>query len=415
MLVCTPNEDGKKGWTVTVQTAEDSEPKHLSFDALFVCAGHLSKPSIPSFSDREKFRGDFLHSHTYRRPGPFDRKRVALIGLGSSAVDIACELAPGASEVHVVTKRGGWVLPRYVLGKPTEAWDNRATQVWVPVGAAQWLQTKLLDIVEGKPPEVLRPKHKLLEQSPTIRGDFIEKVRTGGIVVHRAGVERFTEDSIVLDSEEKELKVDVVIACTGYDQFSYPFLPTDCLRTPGQTPPHRADLYKLMVAPKYPNLFILGHAELLGPAAPVFDAQARWACAVLTNRIILPSPDAMRTEIAKLHSWQARHFLPSERHALLTYMIPYVDELLAPLGARPSFGKCLGRVFTSGHPWRALRVLNAVWFGIPSAAQWRLFGEGASEELATETVLRIAEGKEALSEGEVRLLGLQVKQEEALN
>ncbi|CAN8105720.1 unnamed protein product [Discula destructiva] len=416
---------GSSGWTVKVRGKDQTGEEETVYDAVFVCVGHLSSPATPDWPGRDAYKGEFLHSHFYRRPGPFDRKKVALVGFGSSAVDIACELAAGADEVHVISRRGGWVLPRYVLGKPTEAWDNRATQVWLPVSTAQWIQTKLLQIVEGKPPTVIQPKHKLLEQSPTIRGDFIEKVRTGQIIVHRANVDRLTEDGLILSSptddsntaqkkqeqqqqqQHEELQADVIIACTGYNQHDHPFLPADLSRG-ADTPPHRADLYKLIVPPRYPhNLFMVGAAELVGAAAPAFDAQARWACAVLTGRIALPSPAAMLAETRAFHAWQARHFLATERHALMQYVVPYVDELLAPLGAKPSFGKCLGRVFSSGHPWRSLQVLNAVWFGIPSGAQWRLFGYGAKEGLATETLLRIGRGGETLSDGEVRLLGLK--------
>lgn len=134
VVACAPREGG--GWSVTVRQAAggsssgDGEvpatekEEQLFYDAVFVCVGHLSTPKTPAFPGRDAFTGQFLHSHYYRRPGPFDRKRVALVGFGSSAVDIACELAPGAEEVHVISRRGGWVLPRYVLGKPTEAWDS---------------------------------------------------------------------------------------------------------------------------------------------------------------------------------------------------------------------------------------------------------------------------------------------------
>lgn len=265
----------------------------------------------------------------------------------------------------------------------------------------------------------MQPEHKLLEQSPTIRGDFIEKVRTGKIIIHRGSVERFTKDGLILSStdngkqgalqkgeEEEHVQAEVVISCTGYEQFDQAFLPSDVTRS-ADTPAHRVDLYKLMVSPRYTNLFMIGHTETVGPVAPVMDAQARWACAVLQGRIRLPSPDKMLAETRAFHAWQAKHFLSTERHALMLYVVPYVDELLAPLGATPSFAKCVGRVFSSGHPWRSLQVLNAVWFGIPSAAQWRLFGYGAKERLATETLLRIAGGKEKLSDGEVQFLAVE--------
>lgn len=295
---------------------------------------------------------------------------------------------------------------------------DRATQVWLPVSTAQWLQTKLLQLVEGKPPQVMQPSHKLLEQSPTIRGDFIEKVRTGKIIIHRGSVERFTEDGLILSTtdgdkgpgkqkeEEEHLEADAVISCTGYDQFNQAFLPSDLMRGP-DTPAHRADLYKLMVSPRHAGLFMMGHTETVGALAPVLDAQARWACAVLQGRLKLPSPDKMQAETRAFHAWQEKHFLGTERHALAVYVVPYVDELLEPLGANPTFGRCVGRVFSSGHPWQSLKVLNAVWFGIPSAAQWRLFGYGAKEKLATATLLRIAGGRENLSDGEIQLLAVK--------
>ncbi|PSR85882.1 dimethylaniline monooxygenase 1 [Coniella lustricola] len=407
VVACKPCADDN-GWTVSVQRPGSDEMHESRYRAVLVCVGHLSTPTTPHWEGLDSYKGELLHSHNYRRPGPFEQKKVAIIGFGSSAVDIACELAPGAEEVHVISRRGGWVLPRYVLGKPTEAWDNRATQAWLPISMAQWLQTKLLQILEGEAPKEMRPKHKLLEQSPTVRGDFVEKVRTGSIAVHRGSVQRLSKAGVVVALGEggatKEIQADVIIACTGYNQFDYGFLPDDVIRS-AETPSNRVDLYKLMVSPRYPNLFIMGHAEVVGPAAPVFDAQARWACAVLSGRVSLPGQEQMRAEVAEFQAWQSKHFLGSERHALMVYNIQYMEDLLAPLGANPSFGRCLARVFTSGHPWRALKVLDAVWFGIPSAAQWRLFGYGAKEELAEETLLRIAAGRDALSEGEKRLLG----------
>lgn len=123
VVACEPRADGAS-WAVKVQGKGQSEARECIYDAVFVCAGHLSSPSAPDFQGRNAYTGQFLHSHYYRRPGLFERKKVAIIGFGSSAVDIACELAAGADEVHVISRRGGWVLPRYVLGKPTEAWDS---------------------------------------------------------------------------------------------------------------------------------------------------------------------------------------------------------------------------------------------------------------------------------------------------
>lgn len=67
----------------------------------------------------------------------------------------------------------------------------------------------------GKLPPDLKPKHGILEANATVRSDFIEKIQVGSITPHRAGIEKFVENGLLL-TNGKELEVDVVIACTGY-------------------------------------------------------------------------------------------------------------------------------------------------------------------------------------------------------
>jgi dimethylaniline monooxygenase (N-oxide forming) len=109
-------------------------------------------------------------------------------------------------------------------------------------------------------------------------------------------------------------------------------------------------------------------------------------------------------EIRAWQAWHAKTFVRSERHVNSETYVPYIDSVLQPLGANPSFARLLRRVFTSGSPMRALSLLWAVYFDIPSSAQWRLCGQGSNKELASETVLRIAKGKEELSVKEKELL-----------
>lgn len=128
-VACRPEDDGR--WTVTVQSHQDKDEDGIgaatetrTYDAVIAASGQHSVPAVPEFEGRDQFRGELLHSRFYRTPGRFEGKRVALIGLGSGALDLSCELAPACEEVHVVTRRGGWILPRYVLGRPVEAFDS---------------------------------------------------------------------------------------------------------------------------------------------------------------------------------------------------------------------------------------------------------------------------------------------------
>lgn len=124
---CDPARNG--GWLVKVRNA-NGKTNTLHFDALMVATGILSKPRTPEFAGRDVYKGKLFHSHFYRTPASFEGKKIAIIGLGSSAVDIACEVGPLAKELHLVTRRGGWVIPRYIFGKPAEAWDGKYARSW---------------------------------------------------------------------------------------------------------------------------------------------------------------------------------------------------------------------------------------------------------------------------------------------
>ncbi|KAI0161976.1 flavin-containing monooxygenase [Xylariaceae sp. FL1272] len=397
-ISCVLNAD--ETWTVTIQQDGHDSTEGI-YNAVFAATGANTIPSIPAFKGRELFEGEFLHSQVYRKPGRFENKKIAIIGLGSAAVDIASELTPGSSEVHMITRRGGWIMPRYVLGKPIEAWDNRATQVWVPSKISQALQTVLLNTVQGKLPKELQPEHAILEQNPTIRSEFVERVRNGSINVHRTNIDSFTSTGLKLENGT-QLDVDVIICCTGFSH-SMPYLPADVVRAP-DTPPNTVDLYKLMIPVRYRNLFLVGFVEVPGAAPPTSEAQARMAVSVLTGRIKLPEGQHLANEVKKWQEWQAKSFVRSERHSITTDYVPYIDSLLAPLGANPTVGKLFGQVFTSGSPWKALQALNAVFFGITSSAQWRLCGYGSDPKSARETVLRIASGKDEFTAEEKKYL-----------
>jgi dimethylaniline monooxygenase (N-oxide forming) len=121
VISCNELEDNR--WQVAYATNGEG-PTQKIFDALLVCSGKSTKPRIPTWQGMQTFQGQIIHSHVYRRPDAFNGKRVAIIGFGNSAVDIASEICGQAEECHLVTRRGGWIIPRFILGKPAEAWNS---------------------------------------------------------------------------------------------------------------------------------------------------------------------------------------------------------------------------------------------------------------------------------------------------
>ncbi|EQL30772.1 Fmo5 protein [Blastomyces gilchristii SLH14081] len=405
VMSCNQRPDGR--WTV-VHQEKGADQVTSEYDAIFACSGHNSYPSTPVFEGMSSFQGDILHSHVYRRPARFDGKKVALIGFGSSAVDLACELVSVAKEVHMITRRGGWVIPRFVLGQPVELYDNRIAETLIPGGLSQWIQTKILNFAIGEHPEVIKPHHGIMEANPTVHSNLIEYIKVGKIHAHRAGVKQFNETSLVL-TNDTVLDVDTVICCTGYNM-DMPYLSKETYHVEGNPilkSPNTLDLYKLVVSPRFTNLFFIGYVELPGPLLPVAEAQARWASAILTGRVKLPSMDEMNRQVKEYQEELVRTMVVSDRHTATVRFLPYCDSLLADLDANPTIVRLLHKLFTS-NPFRAFSLLKAVYFGVNSPAQYRLFGHGQKEELAAATLVRLNAGT-GISVKEKELIDGQVR------
>ena len=88
-----PGKDSPK-WEV-----ETVDGKKRTFDTVCVCTGHLTKPMHVSEFEND-FEGDYLHSHHYKEPEPFIGKRICVVGIGNSAVDIASDVCVYAKQLR---------------------------------------------------------------------------------------------------------------------------------------------------------------------------------------------------------------------------------------------------------------------------------------------------------------------------
>ncbi|NIQ59882.1 MAG: NAD(P)-binding domain-containing protein, partial [Gemmatimonadetes bacterium] len=116
-----PTDDG---WEVTVR-GRDGTSRTARYRSVFVCTGHHWAPHVPHWPGT--FAGDFLHSREYRDPERFSGRRVLVIGIGNSGTDIAVDATGTAARVALSTRRGAHVVPRFVLGRPTDQWTGPET------------------------------------------------------------------------------------------------------------------------------------------------------------------------------------------------------------------------------------------------------------------------------------------------
>ncbi|XP_054873501.1 uncharacterized protein LOC111568032 isoform X2 [Amphiprion ocellaris] len=97
-VVVTTAEETRATWEVTSSDSSGCQ-KTETFDSVFVCTGHYSDPHIPDIPGIHNFKGQVLHSHSYRFPEPFSGRSVVVLGAKASGLDISMELAEAGAQV----------------------------------------------------------------------------------------------------------------------------------------------------------------------------------------------------------------------------------------------------------------------------------------------------------------------------
>src|ERR687898_347505 len=154
------------GWDVTTD-------RHgtRAYDALFVANGHHWDPRWPepAFPGMDEFAGLQLHAHDYTGEDPnfFRDRRVVVLGMGNSAMDIAVEASFSAAATYLAARRGAWVIPKYLFGRPL---DQYPVPTRVPFAIRRRVQQAVLTFAVG-PMErygLPRPDHPFGCAHPTV-------------------------------------------------------------------------------------------------------------------------------------------------------------------------------------------------------------------------------------------------------
>ena len=94
-------------WTVT---SEDG--RQWSAQYLVMCVGQLSKPKTPDYPGQEKFKGEIIVSAVWpKRKVEYAGKRVAIIGTGSSGMQMTPVIAQEASHLTVFQRTPNFSIP----------------------------------------------------------------------------------------------------------------------------------------------------------------------------------------------------------------------------------------------------------------------------------------------------------------
>jgi len=290
------------GWRIHLAAGQTRD-----FSACIVATGQYGARQFPEPRPPGVFAGEEFHAMDYLDPEtPIDcrDKRVVVVGLGSSAAEIASELAGGhkgptiASRVTLSARSGRYIMPKFVGDQPLDAnAPHPAAPIpkslrWIPESArTRLMQTfisKVLGRIVGEIGEPAKwnlpnPSFPAYAERPTISDGFIPALESGRIV-GKPGIERF-EGKTIRYHDGTTHEADLIVWATGY-RADFPFLAPEVL---GHDASDLA-LYRRIAHPMLPNLYFIGFTRVLCSLWPLSEQQALWLAGVLSGRI--PLPDA---------------------------------------------------------------------------------------------------------------------------
>jgi thioredoxin reductase len=310
-------------WEVTVEDA-DGKRETIRYRAVLVANGHHWDPRWPEppFPGVDEFEGEQLHVHHYREPEVLRGKRILVLGIGNSATDIAVEASRIAEKTFLAMRRGAYVMPKYLNGKPTDEAASKLLTM-MPLSVQRFVLARMLGMTAGDMTAygLPKPDHKLLEAHPTVSAELLSRLGHGDIEV-KPNIDRFAGGRTVRFVDGGEEEIDLIVYCTGY-KITFPFFDESLISTRD----NRLPLYRHVASVEHPGLYFIGFIQPLGAIMPVAEAQSEWVADLLGGQGTLPSPGEMRAEISSSESKMRKRYVASKRHTIQVDFHPYLREL----------------------------------------------------------------------------------------
>ncbi len=279
-------------WTVTTEKGEV-----LQADLLFSATGILHEPVIPDFPGLDRFAGKMFHTARWDNDYDMGGKKVSVIGVGSSAVQLIPEIidTPG-TKVTVFQRTPQWIVSlkdRVFTEKDKERFRRQPWRMkWIRelslfsyrqntaalTGdslfnkimhrimariARKNLESSVRDpLLRAK----LTPDYKFGCKRVVINSTFYEAIQKPNAQLVTEGIDHFTEQGIVT-SDGVHHQFDVIVLATGFNPAAF-MRPMTFLGREGlsinEAWERKIQAYRSICLPGFPNFFLM-----LGPNSPI--------------------------------------------------------------------------------------------------------------------------------------------------
>ncbi len=204
----------------TNRFAIESSAGRLGPRFVIVATGYNAVATWPEIPGLSRFAGSVLHSENYRNAQAYLGTRTLVVGSGNSGAEIALDLAEHGIDVTMVVRGPVHVVPRDLLGRPSQETSIALSCLSVAVRDA--LVSPILRLAVGNLSRwgIARPAagpNRLIEDAgriPILDVGTIAQVKAGRIRV-RPAVEEVLRDRVRF-VDGRAGAFDAIVLATGY-------------------------------------------------------------------------------------------------------------------------------------------------------------------------------------------------------
>ncbi len=290
-------DNDKQRYDLVIDTPDGPVDMHANY--LINAVGKFANPNVVDFPGRDSFDGLIIHPSRWPEDLDLTGKRVAVIGNGSTGVQMVKPIAEAAEQVFVFQRTPQWISPRPKYGDPIEpelrwlldnfpgfwhwwrymaiaalfqthnmlvpdpAWKEQGGKFnQLNDGLRDTLTAYIKDQVEGDEDliEKLTPEYAPFSRRPVVDNGWYKALIRDNVELVTDPVREFVPSGIETE-DGTHYPVDVIVTATGFqvEKYLWPakYIGDDGVNVHDYWSKDGARAYLGMMVPHFPNMFML--------------------------------------------------------------------------------------------------------------------------------------------------------------